>query len=282
MAAGTRFGAYEVTGLLGRGGMATVYLAQDHKHHRRVAVKVLHAEVAAAVRRERFLREIDTAAGLHHPHILPLHDSGDVDGLLYYVCRTSKASPCASGCPARAGSRSRRAAHRPRGGRSAGLRPSAGRRASRHQAGKHPAAGRPGHRRRLRHRPSHRCSGADRSTDGSGTGTPAYMSPEQASPGADVDGRTDIYALGASCTRCWRRAALHRRLAHEILARHATDPVPPLLATMRSGVPPSVEAAITKALAKAPADRFATAHDMGNALTIEDVTAPPSPHRRSR
>ena len=85
MAAGTRFGAYEVMGLLGRGGMATVYLAQDHKHHRRVAVKVLHAEVAAAVRREWFLREIDIAAGLHHPHILTLHDSGDVDGRLYYV-----------------------------------------------------------------------------------------------------------------------------------------------------------------------------------------------------
>ena len=85
MAAGTRFGAYEVTGLLGRGGMATVYLAQDHKHHRRVAVKVLHPELAAAVGPERFLREIDIAAALHHPHILPLHDSGEVDGLLYYV-----------------------------------------------------------------------------------------------------------------------------------------------------------------------------------------------------
>src|SRR5215216_6441566 len=65
--------------------MATVYLAQDYKHHRRVAVKVLRVEVAAAVHREWFLREIDTAAGLHHPHILPLHDSGDIDDQLYYV-----------------------------------------------------------------------------------------------------------------------------------------------------------------------------------------------------
>jgi len=85
LATGTRFGVYEVRGLLGRGGMATVYLAQDHKHHRTVAVKVFDSEVGAAIGREWFLREIDIAAGLHHPHILPLHDSGDIDGRLYYV-----------------------------------------------------------------------------------------------------------------------------------------------------------------------------------------------------
>ena len=76
---------YEVKGLLGRGGMATVYLAEDHKHHRMVAVKVFDPEVGPAIGREWFLREIDIAAGLHHPHILPLHDSGEVDGRLYYV-----------------------------------------------------------------------------------------------------------------------------------------------------------------------------------------------------
>src|SRR5947199_3385929 len=76
---------YTIERELGRGGMATVYLAQDRKHHRQVAIKVLKPELAAALGPERFLREIDTAARLNHPHILPLHDSGEAEGLLYYV-----------------------------------------------------------------------------------------------------------------------------------------------------------------------------------------------------
>src|SRR2546426_8665239 len=78
-------GRYSIERELGRGGMATVYLAQDLKHRRPVAIKVLAPELAAALGRERFLREIETAARLTHPHILPLHDSGEADGLLYYV-----------------------------------------------------------------------------------------------------------------------------------------------------------------------------------------------------
>src|SRR5437762_8202331 len=76
---------YTIERELGRGGMATVYLAQDRKHHRQVAIKVLKPELAAALGPERFLREIETAARLNHPHILPLHDSGEAAGLLYYV-----------------------------------------------------------------------------------------------------------------------------------------------------------------------------------------------------
>src|SRR5205809_5579946 len=76
---------YTIERELGRGGMATVYLAQDRKHHRQVAIKVLKPELAAALGPERFLREIETAARLNHPHILPLHDSGEATGLLYYV-----------------------------------------------------------------------------------------------------------------------------------------------------------------------------------------------------
>jgi eukaryotic-like serine/threonine-protein kinase len=76
---------YTIERELGEGGMATVYLAQDLKHRRRVAIKVLKPELAAAVGAERFLREIEVAAGLHHPHILPLYDSGEADGFLYYV-----------------------------------------------------------------------------------------------------------------------------------------------------------------------------------------------------
>src|SRR5438445_6815298 len=76
---------YTIERELGRGGMATVYLAQDRKHHRQVAIKVLKPELAAALGPERFLREIETAARLNHPHILPLHDSGEAEGFLYYV-----------------------------------------------------------------------------------------------------------------------------------------------------------------------------------------------------
>ena len=76
---------YAVESVIGRGGMATVFVAEDLKHHRKVAVKVLHPELAAAVGTERFLREIKIVAGLAHPHILPLFDSGEADGLLYYV-----------------------------------------------------------------------------------------------------------------------------------------------------------------------------------------------------
>ena len=76
---------YHIERELGRGGIATVYLAQDLRHGRQVAIKVLHPELAASLGPERFLREIEIAASLSHPHILPLHDSGEADGLLYYV-----------------------------------------------------------------------------------------------------------------------------------------------------------------------------------------------------
>ena len=78
-------GHYEIEKEIGRGGMATVYLATDLRHHRQVAVKVLRPDLAAALGPERFLREIEIAANLTHPHILPLHDSGEADGFLYYV-----------------------------------------------------------------------------------------------------------------------------------------------------------------------------------------------------
>src|SRR5436309_6867908 len=78
-------GRYTIERELGRGGMATVYLAEDVKHRRPVAVKVLAPELAASIGRERFLREITTAARLSHPHIMPLHDSGEADGFLYFV-----------------------------------------------------------------------------------------------------------------------------------------------------------------------------------------------------
>ncbi|MGH7694397.1 MAG: serine/threonine-protein kinase, partial [Gemmatimonadaceae bacterium] len=85
LAPGTRLGSYEIVDTLGAGGMATVYLARDLRHDRDVAVKVLHTEVAESLARDRFLREIRLAARLNHPHILPLYDSGEAEGLLYFV-----------------------------------------------------------------------------------------------------------------------------------------------------------------------------------------------------
>src|SRR5688572_16451308 len=81
----TLAGRYEIEREIGAGGMATVYLARDLRHNRKVAIKVLHPELSAVLGTERFLQEIRTTAGLQHPHILPLFDSGDADGLIYYV-----------------------------------------------------------------------------------------------------------------------------------------------------------------------------------------------------
>jgi eukaryotic-like serine/threonine-protein kinase len=83
--AGSLAGRYRLERELGRGGMATVYAAEDVRHRRRVAIKVLHPELGSLLGGERFLREIEVTANLRHPHILPLHDSGEADGLLYYV-----------------------------------------------------------------------------------------------------------------------------------------------------------------------------------------------------
>ena len=103
---GTFADRYVIERELGQGGMATVYLATDLRHERQVAVKVLRSDLTASIGSERFLQEIRIAARLGHPHILPLHDSGSSNGLLYYVMRTSPANRCASALPGMESSRS--------------------------------------------------------------------------------------------------------------------------------------------------------------------------------
>ncbi len=272
LAVGTRFGAYEVRGLLGRGGMATVYLAQDHKHHRRVAVKVLHAEVAAAVRREWFLREIDTAAGLHHPHILPLHDSGDVDGRLYYVMPHVEGESL-----------------RQRLSREGRIPLASARRIAQEVAGALDYA----HRQGVVHRdikPENillqdgQAVVADFGIAGAiatgavkaGTvstippiGTPAYMSPEQVRGETVIDGRADVYALACVLYEMIAGQPLFTGTSvQQILARHSAEPLPPLHA-LTDSVPPSVERAVTRALAKEPGGRFSTAREFADALGTE-------------
>ena len=260
--AGTRFGEYELLDTLGRGGMATVYLAQDHKHHRRVAVKVVHAEIAAAVGREWFLREIDTAARLHHPHILPLHDSGASGDLLYYVM------PYVEGESLR--ERLQREGTLPVASALAVLREVAG-------------ALDYAHRQGVVHRdikPENillqdgqaivadfgiaRAIGAgafdmDAPSTVPAVGTPAYMSPEQAARTGHPDNRTDIYALGCVVYEMLAGAPpFSGSSAQAVLSQHASEPVPPLRQA-RPDVPAHLEQAVERALHKAAAERFATA-----------------------
>src|SRR5207302_1988070 len=177
---------YGIERELGRGGMATVYLADDAKHHRTVAVKVLRPELAAVLGPERFLREVEIAARLNHPHILALYDSGEADGFLFYVM--------------------------------------------------------------------------------------PYMSPEQGAGEQTRDARSDVYSLGC---------VLYEMLAGEppytgptvqaLIAKVMVDPVP-AVRRLRPTVPPGVDQALRRALAKAPADRFASM-----AAFVDALSAPPQP-----
>jgi eukaryotic-like serine/threonine-protein kinase len=260
---------YTIERELGRGGMATVYLAQDRKHRRSVAVKVLSPELAAALGPERFLHEIDTAAKLTHPHILPLHDSGEADGLLYYVM------PYVEGESLR--------------GRLVRERQLPFEDALRIACQVADALGY-AHERDVVHRdikPENilfqsghavvsdfgiaraiKVAGEGRVTGtGIALGTPGYMSPEQAQGIDQLDGRSDLYSLGC---------VLYEMLAGEppftgwsvqaILARQVLEPLP-RLRTVRDTVPDWLEQVVARALAKAPADRFATAAEFVAGLT---------------
>ncbi len=261
---------YSVERELGHGGMATVYLAQDLKHHRHVAIKVLRPELARAIGPARFLREIETAARLSHPHIRPLHDSGEADELLYYVM------PFVAGESLR--SRLDRERQLPLADALAIARDLAEALAYAHSQGivhrdikpenvlfaaGHAVVTDFGIARAIA------AGGGDRLTEtGIAIGTPAYMSPEQAT-GDAVNGRSDVYSLGC---------VLYEMLAGEppytgpsavaIIAKRLTEPVPHLRA--RREVPAAIEQAVRKALATSPADRFATAAALQQALTDQE------------
>ncbi|HWC74113.1 MAG TPA: protein kinase, partial [Gemmatimonadales bacterium] len=261
-------GCYTIERELGRGGMATVYLARDVKHDRPVALKVLRHELAAILGAERFLQEIRLTARLQHPHILTLIDSGDADGLLYYVM------PYVEGETLR--QRLEREGQLPQ---EEALRIATAVAAALDFA----------HERGVIHRdikPENvmlhqgepmvadfgialavSTAGRERLTEtGLSLGTPAYMSPEQASAEPRLDGRSDQYSLAC---------VLYEMLAGEppytgptaqaIIAKRFTEPIPHL-GTLRD-VPPALEAAVTKALSKRPADRFATTGAFVAALT---------------
>ena len=257
---------------LGRGGMATVYLARDLRHERLVAVKVVRPDLAAVLGPARFLREIEIAARLAHPHILPLHDSGQFEGNLYYVM------PYVEGESLRA--RLQREVQLPLPDALAIAREVADALGYAHQ---HGIVHRDIKPENILLQAGHAlvadfgiaqaigvAGGEGLTETGIVVGTPAYMSPEQAS-GDLVDGRSDLYSLAC---------VVYEMLAGEppftgpsaqaVLARHRSDP-PHSLRVVRTGVPPALEAALEKALAKVPADRHATAQDFARALEPEAV-----------
>jgi serine/threonine protein kinase len=273
-------GRYTIERELGRGGMATVYLADDLKHHRKVAIKVLRAELGTVLGPERFSREIRTVAGLNHPHILPLYDSGEADGLLFYVM------PWVRGVSLR--QRLTRERQLPIEEAIRMVRQVASALDHAHAHGLIHRDIKP--ENILLHEGEAMvtdfgialAAGAapgERLTDtGLMVGTPEYMSPEQAAGDRVLDARSDVYSLGC---------VLYELLAGEppylgataqaVIAKRFTDPVP-RVRRLRAAVPPAVEQALTQALARVPADRFASAEAFANALTAPrgDQGRPPS------
>lgn len=259
---------YRIDRELGRGGMGVVYLALDLKHDRKVALKVLRPEFTESLGAERFHREIRIAAQLKHPNILTLIDSGDADGLLYYVMLFVEGESLRD--------RLSREKQLPLDDALQITRDVADALSYAHSLGVvHrdikpenilTEAGRAlvtdfGIARALSE------AGGDRLTEsGLAIGTPAYMSPEQAAGTANVDARTDIYSLGCVLFEMLVGDPPYMgSTVQAILARKAMEPVPSLR-VVRDTVPPAVEAAVTKALAKIPADRFTTVAQFVEAL----------------
>jgi eukaryotic-like serine/threonine-protein kinase len=272
---------YTIERELGQGGMATVYLAQDLRHQRKVAVKVVHPELAAVLGAERFLSEIHVTAALQHPHILPLFDSGQADGQLYYVM------------PFVDGESLRDRLHRERQ-----LPIDEAVRLAREVASALDYA----HRKGVIHRdikPENillhdgqavvadfgialavtNAGGGRMTQTGLSLGTPQYMSPEQATGERDIDARSDVYSLAAvTYEMLTGQAPFTGPTAQAIVAKViTTDPVG--LVAQRKLIPDYVEAAVLTALEKMPADRFATAAEFSRALADSSVQGTKTAHR---
>ena len=269
---------YAVERELGRGGMATVFLAQDLKHHRSVAIKVLHAELTAALGPERFLREIEIAARLQHPHIVPLYDSGAAAGFFYYVM------PYVEGESLR--DRLAREKQLPQEDALRIATEVAGALAYAHSHGVVHRDIKPenimlsggtavvadfGIARAV----SAAGGGEHLTQTGTIIGTPAYMSPEQATGGAEIDGRSDQYSLACVVYEMLvGEPPFTGPTAQAVMARHSLDMVSPP-SIVRSTIPDAVEEAILRGLSKVPADRYPTAALFAEALnTPSEVTGP--------
>ncbi|HEU4953891.1 MAG TPA: serine/threonine-protein kinase, partial [Gemmatimonadales bacterium] len=260
---------YRLDREVGAGGMATVYLAEDVRHDRRVALKVLRPELAAVIGAERFLAEIKLTANLQHPHILPLFDSGEADGYLFYVM------PFVQGETLR--DRMTREKQLPV--------PDAVRITTEVASALDYA-----HRHGVVHRDikpenillhdgqalvadfgialaASKASGARMTETGMSLGTPHYMSPEQAMGEREITARSDVYALGAVLYEMLTGdPPFTGSTAQAVVARVVTESPRPLV-PQRHTIPAHVEAAVLTALEKLPADRFASAAEFAEALT---------------
>ena len=282
---------YRLERELGQGGMATVYLAQDLRHDRQVAVKVLRPELAAVIGADRFLSEIKTTANLQHPHILPLFDSGEADGFLFYVM------PYVEGETVR-----------DRISREKQLPIADAVRIAAEVASALDYA----HRQNVIHRDikpenillhdgsalvadfgialaASRAGGTRMTETGMSLGTPHYMSPEQAMGDREVTARSDVYALGCvTYEMLVGEPPFTGPTAQAIVARVMTEE-PRALGAQRRSIPPQVEEAVLTALEKLPADRFGTAAEFSAALEGRGTGArttgrrgPARPGERSR
>ena len=263
-------GRYTLERELGRGGMATVYLAEDLRHQRKVAIKVLRPELSAALGPDRFAREIRIAAALTHPHILPLHDSGDAgDGLLYYVMpfipgeslrqRLAREGPLPIDDALRIIRQAASALHHAhqQGVIHRDIKPEnillhAGE-AMVADFGIALAAG---------------AAGDDRLTEaGLMVGTPEYVSPEQAAAERTLDGRSDEYSLACVLYELLAGAPPHTgATARAVIAKRFTEAAP-RVRRLRPAVMPAVEQALVRALAREPEDRFPSVAAFADALT---------------
>ena len=283
---------YRIERTLGQGGMATVYLAEDVKHKRRVAVKVLKPELAAVLGAERFLQEIATTASLQHPHILPLFDSGEVDGFLFYVM------PFIDGETLRA-----KLDRETQVGVDDAVKITSDVADALHYA----------HEQGVIHRdikPENillangrsmvadfgialavsAAAGGRLTETGLTLGTPLYMSPEQATAEKDISARSDIYSLASVCYEMLAGQPPHLGgSAQQIIMKVIAEPVE-AVTRYRKSVPLNVSATLAKALEKLPADRFDTAKAFADALAnptfttagASRVTTGPSVVRASR
>ena len=259
---------YRIERELGQGGMATVYLAEDLKHRRKVALKVLKPELAAVLGAERFVQEITTTASLQHPHILPLFDSGTADGFLYYVMPFIEGETL-----------------RDKLNRETQLGVDEAVRIAREVADALDYA----HGKGVIHRdikPENiliqngrpmvadfgialavsAAAGGRMTETGLSLGTPHYMSPEQATADKEISGRSDIYSLASVLYEMLAGQPPHLGgSAQQIIMKIIAEPVEAVTRYRRT-VPPNVAAALAKALEKLPADRFGSASEFARAL----------------
>ncbi|MEO7366883.1 MAG: protein kinase, partial [Gemmatimonadaceae bacterium] len=261
-------GRYDVEREIGAGGMATVYLARDIKHNRKVAVKVLRPDLGAVLGVERFLSEIQVTANLQHPNLLPLFDSGEADGLLFYVM------PFVEGESLRA--RLEREKQLPVD-------------EAIHIATSVASALDYAHRHGVIHRdlkPENillhedqplvadfgialavsNAGGGRITQTGLSLGTPKYMSPEQATGDRVIDARSDIYSLGAVTYELLTGDPPHEGSSSQAIIARVLTERPRAIRSTRPNVPDHVEAAVEHALEKLPADRFASAREFADAL----------------